>query len=230
MSTSIHRGMTDPYALLYGVDSSPVETALMRDGVANNLLHAADSFAQVRVNYAAIAASLAGGVRRGAETIDSAPTAGEWYELGGQPFDSWPLTMHADGRPYLLRIRLGAAANATNGTVTITWRVFLAPVGRQVEELHRFADHVWEASSAASTTALWISGATQGSAGHATVLELDAPTASRWVQRVSTYDAVAGASPTTIEQLLVGLYVYAKTDNASVLPRLHNLYAAEFVG
>lgn len=229
MSTSIHRGMTDPYELLYGVDSSPVETALMRDGVANNLLHAADSFAQVRVNLAGIAVGLTGSGRLGSETIDGA-VAGEWYPLGGQPMDSWPLTMHADGRPYLLRIRLGAAASTTNGAVTITWRVFLAPVGRQVEELHRFADHIWEASNAASTTAMWLSGATQGSAGHATVLELDAPTASRWVQRVSTYDAVAGASPTTIEQLLVGLYVYAKTDNASVLPRLHNIYAAEFVG
>jgi len=230
MSTSIHSGLVDFGATLYGAANDPIDTVIMRDGVANGLLHAADSFAQVRVNYMAVKSTLANG-QDAYETIESSPTAGTWYLCGGSPFGSWPLTLNETGTPYKLRIRVGVAASTSNAD-TLTLRVVLAPDGLGGRERDRSVDHVWETSwtaSTTSTTPTWASGTSQGTAASATLLTVSQPQASSWRRNVSAFDAVSSASPMSVDQCLVAAYVYAKT-TGTALPRLHALHIAEYVG
>lgn len=230
MSTSIHDGIVEFSAGLYGAADDPADTVLMRDGVANGLLHAADSYGQVRVSYCPIISTFAGTSRESFATIEASPDADTWYEVGAQPFDQWPITCHADGTPYKLRIRIGTAGSQTKAGVDLTYRVVLAPPGRAREELGRSVDHVYEAVVEASTTIAYATGSSQGSESHATLIELDAATARRWLTRTSIYDAISSGSPTSVEQVLVGAYVFAKCEDGDTLPRVHALHLTEYVG
>lgn len=230
MSTSYFDGIVDFGTALYGAGTDPMDTVIMRDGVANGLLHAADSMGQVRVCYHPIAVASAKPVHDSYETIDGSPVAGQWYALGAQPFGAWPLTLRADGTPYKLRIRVGISASVNNQN-TITLRFVLAPLGRQYEERDRAADHVYQVSATASavTSATWTAGTSQGSAASATLLTLDADTARSWIGFASTFDGVSGAAPVQVEQCLVALYAFGRTSGTS-LPRLHGLHLSEYIG
>lgn len=205
--------------------------AITRDGVANGLLHAADSYAQVRVNHLPVAAAVANG-QATFGTIVATPEPGQWYVVSGSPFGPWPLTLHSDGRPYLLRIRLAVGASSTDLGITHTYRVVLAPddYNTAVAERDTFENHVWEAEVSASSTVSWVTGSTQGGPPSSTVLTLEASTAARWTRSVSTYDAVSAGTPVAVEQCLVSLWIFAATTSAQSLPRVYGMHAAEYVG
>jgi len=231
MSTSIHDGLVRFAGSLSGAAFDPVDTAIMRDGVANGLLHAADSYGQVRVNYHPIGAAFAGNDLDAFETIETDPVEDQWYAVGGAPFGSWPLTMHAaSATPYVLRVRLGVAASSTDGAVTHTYRVVIAPDGAALEELPLSVDHVFEVSGGASSTIAWASGTSQGSIGSATLLTVTPAQADAWTRLVAAYDAVSSGSPTAIDQVLVNAWVFAKTTTSGVLPRVHALHLTEYCG
>lgn len=231
MSTSIQDGLVVFAGSLYGAAADPVGSRTMRDGIANNLLHCADSFAQVRVNYCPIGAAFDGNDLDSFETIEDDPVAGTWYAVGGGPFGGWPLTMHADGAvPYVLRVRLGVSASDTDAGVTLTWRVVIAPDGDGLEELPNDADHVFEVSGAASTTVAWATGTSQGALTHATLLTVSPELATAWTRSVGVYDAVSSAEPSAVDQVLVNAWVYARTEDASFLPRVNALHITEYVG
>lgn len=233
MSTSVYEGILDFDAALYGTDDDFEETVLVGDGLANGLLHCADEIAQVRVNYMAPAAAIAQDQDE-FETIETSPTASQWYRVGGSPFGPWPLTLRADGTPYKLRIRLGVAASASNAT-TLTVRVVVCPLDEvtAVEERDRDTDRVYEVAWTASdtgTSPTWLVGESQGDAASETVITVDRESAFAWTQRVPTYDAVSAASPTTVQQVLVAAHVWAKTSSTGTLPRLQALHLAEYIG
>lgn len=231
MSTSIHKGLVTLPTSIYGAANDPLDAVTVRDGIANGLLHCADSIGQVRVNYFPIAAGVANG-QDSYETIESSPTEGVWYLVGGSPFGEWPLTLRWDGKPYMLRVRAGVAASAS-GSSTLTMRVVIAPNGSGPRERERPVDHVWETSWTASstgTTPTWATGATLGDEEYATLLAVSAAQADAWRRAVSTYDAVSAASPVAVDQCLVSAWVYAKTSSAQALPRLHALHIQEYIG
>ena len=233
MPTSIHSGLVPFPAAAYGAAADPVSAAVVRDGIANGLLHAADSHGQVRVNYMPIAAARANGQDAFA-TIPAPPTPGQWYQVGAGPFGPWPLTLRADGTPYRLRLRVGVAASMT-GDVELEIRVVIAPAdsrGTARALVDAPVDYVWGTTWKADdtgTTPTWATGATRAE-GFPTMLVLDAATAAAWTVNTSTYDAVSSASPVQVQQVLVAAHVFAKTADAERLPRLHALHIAEYVG
>lgn len=230
MSTSIHGGLVELAGSLYGAATHPADTAQLRDGLANGLLHIADEFGQVRVNYCPIAPTFATNDLDAFETVDATPIADRWYQVGA-PFGVWPLTCASEGTPYRLRVRLAVASTALDAAETHDYRVVLAPDGRGREEMLLSEDHVFAVTtSPQGTTGSWASGTSQGDLGHATLLTLDAPRARGWVSRVSVYDAVSSGSPRSIDQLLVAAYVFARTSDPTNLPRVHRLFLAEYVG
>lgn len=232
MSTSIHNGLAPFAASLYGGSDDPVDTTIARDGIANGLLHAADSYGQVRVNYMApvdVAGVEAGSVAL-FETINGG-TVSAWYRVGGSPFGEWPITLHADGTPYRCRVRIGGASSAVVGTGQVQFRVVLAPSDFAARiEAARSVDYVFETTATTSGTVAWLAGATKGSGAYQTMLELDAATAARWTRNVSIYDAVSSASPRSIQQCLVSAHVFASTTGVEDEPHLHALHIAEYVG
>lgn len=218
MSTSIHEGIVSLGASLYGTDDDPVDALIWRDGLANGLLHAADSYAQVRVNLAYPTGTYLSG--------KAAPTAGQWHRIGGS-FGKWPLTIHANGTPYELRVRVGVSAS-TGGTAQ-TIRVVIAPDDEATTELGREADHVYELTTS-SGSAAWVAGTSQGSVGSATRMIVSPADAARWTRDVNAFDAVASATPRATRQSLVSAHVFFRSASGSVTTRLHNLYIAEYVG
>ncbi len=226
MSTSILDGLVPFDSTLYGTDDDPVDATIWRDGIANGALHAADSHAQVRVNLAFPDASAFS--TGGLEYIEGpvSPVADEWFQIGA-PFGPWPLTRHADGAPYVLRIRL--AISASSGGVAQVVRVVIAPDDSAVAERDRNSDNVYETGTSSATPA-WVTGNTTGALGASTYMVVSAADASRWTRSRSVFDAVNGASPSAIDQCLVSAHVFARTANGTVTTRLHNLLIAEYVG
>lgn len=233
MSTSIHSGLVSFGTTLHGTDDDPVDATVTRDGVANGLLHAADSYAQVRVNVAfPDTSTFSAGAAEFGHVIDTTPVVDQWYALGGGPFGEWPLTIHANGSPYKLRIRIGLSASS-GGVSTQTIRVVVCPSSIAITERDVSADHVYAlsfASATVSTTPTWIAGTSQGAVASATMLTISADDAAAWTRTVNMYDAVSSASPGTVQQCLVAAHVFAKSSSASIYARLHSLHIAEYVG
>lgn len=233
MSTSIHSGLVQFGTTLHGTDDDPVDSVVARDGVANGLLHSADSYAQVRVNvvfpdtstFSAAAAEFG-------HVVDTSPVVDQWYPLGGGPFGEWPLTIHANGSPYKLRIRVGLSANSSSIS-TQTVRVVVCPTSIAVAERDRAADHVYEltfGSGVVGTTPTWVAGQSRGTVASATMLTISAENAAAWVRSVNVYDAVSAATPRSVQQCMVSAHVFTKSPSTTIYARLHALHIAEYVG
>lgn len=224
MSTSVSTSILQISAGLYGTGDDPVDSLLMRRGVANNLMHACDSMAQVRVN--AWPTKVFGGNLDAYWTIDGPDFTAQWYPLGGMPFGPWPLTLRADGTPYRLIVQL---AGATAAAGTVTFRVVIAPdYVSAVEGLTEDTDRVWEGSTT-STSAADVSGVSQGANSGLDYLDVSRTLAASWIRSHIAYDAVGGSSPVNVQQCLVSAWVFAKTTHTSAVPRLYGLRVAEYL-
>lgn len=224
-------GIVQFAASLYGTDDDPMDTVIMRDGIHHGTHHAADSMAQVRVNYMAIGNAVAEGQDE-FETVETPANTTDWLLVGAGPFGEWPLTVRADGTGYKLRIRIaGSVSDATGGPVA-TLRVVVRPsLPLRDAEIEDAVDSTFEATFT-TTTATWeTSGASQGSAASATLLTITADQVREWIRDVAVFDAVSSpAAGHSIQQCLVAAHVYAKTTNTARLPRLNALHIEEFVG
>lgn len=231
MATSILTGggLVEFAASLYGTDDDPMDAVMMRDGVMHGLLHAADSMAQVRVNYLPIASAAAEG-QDSFETTEPPANTTDYLLLGGSPFGPWPLTVRANGQPYKLRVRIAGAVSATPATAT--FRVILAAAGARLSEtdILEALDSTFEAE-ATSTTAAWLSGSSQGSLANSTLITVSTDQVRSWTRNVPIFNAVSSPSAgQTIRQVGVKVYVFAKTTNTSRLAQLHALHIQEYIG
>ncbi len=220
MSSSLHEGIVEFADSLYGTSGTPLDTTIMRDGPFNGLLHGADSYSQVRVNWMARSSD---GI-----TIDTGNDidAGDQYRIGG-PFGEWPLTIRDDGRPYILRVRIAGALDGTPATGS--FRVVIAPDSEAWVERDADDDTSGDASTT-STTVSWLTFQSNGTNGAATYLEISAEKARSWLRRVSCFNAAAGGSPREIEQVLVSAHVFGSTTDITNLPVLYGLHIAEHYG
>jgi hypothetical protein len=224
MSTSIFGYPVPIGTTVYGDAVDTTSTAVLRDGIANGLLHYADSYAQVRVCAAFPGAAVTFNGQTQA-TIESAPTANQWYLLQGGILGAWPLTQHLSGKAYELRIRL--RGKTTNASGSCSFRLVLCPLGRVFEYIDQDVDFVWTASGITSTSAAWLTGQTTDNA-LANRLVVDSATALSWVRTVSAPEDAT--TPRSIQQCLVALHVLGRTTNAAGLPQVFGAYAAEYVG
>lgn len=178
--------------------------------VISDAAHAADCYAQERVQFAATGTS-------DYLVPDKDWDANVWYPL----FRSqWQATLRSDGTPYPLRTRIGGARSAGAGTVTFAL-VVTAIVRDPVEEILATGTHVVTATTASATHA-WLT----GSAILLTVLE---PHASDAIQAIEVRDAVGGTNIAT-EWCWLRCELWAKSTVTSSTPQLSGLHVAEYIG
>jgi hypothetical protein len=210
-------------------ENAALDAGFTRDFVLNNLCHAADEFAQVRVAWGATSSAFDD--TRVGITGFASPVTGTigdtWYPL--YSFGPWPIPLRVDGTPYRMRILLAAAAPNVNSVIAL--RAVLCPAAQAPTLVYGSTDNVWESATFTTTTGAFLTGASQGSNAWATQVSLTASQAAPWVVPVSTISGLGG-DPMGASQCLVGLHVYYSTfttvDGAS--PILIGAYAAEFVG
>ena len=226
MSTSPHEGRLLGAYPIEGQDgdtSTALGASLARDYLLNNLCHYADEYAQVRVAWTSTASAYSGGQGYLAPGTTNA-TFVKLYES-----HAWPIAMRADGSSYRLRIRTAFARSAGAGTITLRVVLGAAVTGGDGSDLRRTDDGVYTAT-VASSSAAWVAGTT-GATAYTTFLYLTPAVLARYVPIVptSTLDDLGGA-PASVNQPLVRLRIYAKTSDVASQPRLHGLYAAEWIG
>lgn len=224
---------------LYGTDDDPVDTAIMRDGVANGLLTMADSFAQVRVNFMSLDAGVATD-QNTHEGIESTHDADQYYRVSGSPFGQWPITMQADGTPYYLRYRIAGSVDSVTGSPTATFAIVIAPsndIASAEARINIGVDSVALATFTTTTPTWDTVPTTRGSDLSKSRLRVTYEEASSWTRSVAVnaYSTTSGAiysagAPGAIDQVLVSAHVFAKIDVAARQPQLNALHIAEFVG
>lgn len=224
MSTSTFGYLVRAEAALYQDELVPVDTTLVRDVVVNNLNHAADEYAQVRVAYSAAATSFSGG--QGYVTPRTTLRSADEFNRVAT-FGPFPLSVSENGSSYKLRIRLaGASSDNTN---TATFRVVLSPTNRAYgAAVSDLGPRVWEASTTSSTSA-YLTGANVDDSDPTLIYLSNALVGECTRNDIATLDDLAG-DPATVSQCLVYLSVFAKVSNTATTPRLTALYAAEYVG
>ena len=210
-------------------ENAALDAGFTRDFVLNNLCHAADEFAQVRVAWGATLAAFDD--TQVGITGFASPTSGTigdtWYPL--YSFGPWPIPLRVDGTPYRMRILLVAAAPNANSAFAL--RAVLCPAAQAPTIVTGSTDNVWESVTFTTTSGAILTGASQGPNAWATQVSMTAEQAARDIVPVSTISGLGGG-PLGASQCLVGLHVYYSTfttvDGAS--PILLGAYAAEFVG
>lgn len=224
MSTSTYGYLVRADTTIYQDESVPVDTTIARDVVLNNLCHAADQFAQVRVAFSAAGTSLSGG-QGYVNPRTTYRVAGEFYRVGS--FGPFPLAVRESGPSYKMRIRL--AGLSSDNTNTATFRVSLSPTDRPYgATVLDDGPHVWEAATASSTSA-WLTGANLGDSD-ATQIYLNETLVGQCTRLTTPTYTTTGGNPVTVTQCLVYLNVFAKVSNTATTPRMTALYAAEYVG
>lgn len=228
MSTSIFRYPVLAGTAVYGDAADPVDATVMRDAVANSLLHYADSFAQVRVAAAFPGSAVTyNGAAQGG--VEASPTADQFYLLSGGVLGPWPITLHADGTPYQLRIRV--RGRTTNAAGSCTFRLVLCPLGRAFEYIDSAAvDFVWTSDAVTATSPAWLTGTTPlHSLANRLSIDSEVALSSGWLARgISSPNSAT--EPRSIQQCLVALHVFAKTTNNTGVPQLYGLIGQEYVG
>lgn len=230
MSTSIHSGLVTFTTSVYGSAADPVDNAFTRDGLANGLLHIADSLGQVRVNWQA---TTYGGKAAFSTTYDTTNPRLSYEELIlAGPFGPWPITLKSDGTPYRLRIRLAGSISGSAGFAQVRFRVVLAPAELAASQRTSSLDSVWVSFTSTSTTAAWLSGDTNGALSDSTIVHITADQAAEWTRLTSIYDGTSSSSPKSIDQCLMTATVFGEnaTGGSGFYGRLHALHIQEYVG
>lgn len=221
--TSTHGARVRMATASYAAATYPIGPAVTRDVVANNLDHYADSIGQVRWCFSAGVSTFA------AKTYLTPRTSGvvvnTWYQITTtQPF---PLPLRASGDGYRLVVRI---AGASSGGHAVKFAAALAPVGTALAVVAGSdTDASFETATTTSSTAAWLTGASQGSGAYTTMVALDAATAASYMRNVDTPVDLSGVD-SAVSQCLVSLTIFGSTANTGSVPRLSAGVAWEWVG
>lgn len=227
----------------YGAADDPVDTAIMRAGVGNGLLHYADGAGQMRISACYQSGLLTGG-GGSSGTVESTPNANQWYLLEGGILGPWPLTCYGDatgpsdfkGYPYRCRVYL--RGKTTNASGSCVFALVLCPLGRSLEYLPapsgapsppiNFRDHVWISSAVTSTSFAWLTGASRGPLDFANAIQVRPELAQDWTTTENANET--SSTLRTVDQVLVALHVYARTSNNAGVPTVSAVSLEEFGG
>lgn len=204
------------------VSQDPVGACISRDFVLNNLLHFADEFAQVRVAWSATAS----GYRNGSGYLTgntSLISADVWHPIVS--FGPFPIALRQDGRSYRMRVRV---AGASSGGHAVKFRMVLAPFDAAPGVVSLNEDFIFETATTTSGTGAWLTGTSMLSSW-TTQVQISASSAAEWMATSRTISDISG-NDTGVSQCLVNCNIFGSTANTGSTPRLHGLYAAEWVG
>ncbi len=226
MSTSEYeyRVLTDTNE--YG-DSPQALDAFTSRIVMSNLNHLADEFAQVRCALSGTVAALSG--KAGYLTSRTPTAINTPYAVVSTSF---PMLVRGSGASYKLRVRIGGASSNVAAAAIFTAVLSLgrdapAAVGDASEA--PYTDAVYITDATASTAAAWLTGASQGPGGYATLMEMNAAEVEACALDFPTTDAPGGGA-VTVRVAWVTLTIFASTSNVTYVPKLFAVYAAEVIG
>ena len=213
--SSVWQGRIRNDPATFNVATAPVDALLTMDIGANNLDHYADSFGQTRINISAAAMT----------PKKTGVVANTYYQIvASEPF---PIPMLPDGTAYKLRLRLGGFSTAGHA---VKFAAVLAPVLEASTVLASLStDSVYVTATTTSATAVYVTGASEGTAAYTTMVELSPDEVARYRVLTSTPVDLAGAA-SAVEQVLVSLVIFGSTANVASEPTLVNAYAIEWVG
>jgi hypothetical protein len=218
---------TSPYGYRVRVGSqfgtagtSPISAVYARRVLLNNLCHYADVFGQVRIAWSASPRVGKGYLQPTTPTTVNVP----YYIAASAPF---PIAVRRNGQSYKLRVRI--AGVSSDNTNAVRFRAVLAPVSSAGSLALNSEDYVFLTATTTSSTPGWLTGASQGSEAFTTMVALSAEQCASMQQTTGTLSDIAG-TPVGVSQVLVSLQVYGQTANVAAVPRLHGVYAAEWVG
>lgn len=208
MSTSIFEGYIRGDLSNQIASQEPVDTAVVRDQIVNNLLHLADESSQVLVAYYVATAD---------EQNETLAAANTWYPL--MRWGPFPCRTKGTGDLYPLRVRVGGYSSAGH---SVTFGLVWAPSKYSAEaELAHAGTNVFTLSTT-DTTENWL-GPSAGTA----CLTMPEDRAYDCIRSINTIDAVSGKS-VSIDVAFTYVDLWVKTANVSSQPVLTGLYAAEY--
>lgn len=192
-------------------DGYPLDAALYKDVVRNNLNHVADELGQQLVNFVC---------RSSSELTTGTPAAiNTWYPI--VTCGPFMLTCRSNGVPYPIVVRLAGFASTANN---ITLRVVVAPRGQSAAQVQAAVapSNIIEATTS-STSAAWLSPSPY-------IATVSAELANEMVESIAVCDAVSGASPRHRTAVRAEISVWGSTANVSAVPTLSGLSAREYIG
>lgn len=198
-----------------------VTPVLARDVAANNVNHRSDVSGQCRASFAPCALTGPGYLE-----AQSALT-NQWFPLWRVAPFSVPLM--PDATPYRLRVAL--AGSNGGGSTKARFAVVVGRVGSTRSLIGSgtsvvASDQVWRSAETTSSTAAYLSGASQGDEAYDRTVAMSARVASRAVETFTTLDGVAGSAVLGLA-CMVELVVYAWHESAGSPARLHAFSAYE---
>lgn len=209
----------------------PLDAATVRDGVVNNAAHLVQSSTQQRVNWVSLYGTTAQGTPGGPLTPgqDFSAFVPFTQMIPMACFGPFPITMGADGIPAKLVVRL---AGAVDGGATATFRVRLSPYvalgrasswwsgpdGAPAED----DPNTLEMTTAAAAAA-WLT-------SNPTFVQYRDPAGIARSQEFINMPRSLGGDPSTARVALFTLDVWGATTVNANQPRLHGLYAREYLG
>lgn len=214
--TSEYGGIVLHDVTMFG-DGHPLDCALYKDAVVNNLNHHADEYGQQLVNAH---------LRTSNELSTDTPTVIEtWYPI--TTFGPFLVTCQADGTPYPLFVRIGGfAAGAAN---QVRFRVVVIPAAYS-GLLLSYLD-VWDATPRANVIEASTSSMTTAVlTPSADLIEVSATIAEAARVAVPTSDDAAYAIPKTQTGHEMIVHVWGGTTNVASTPTLSLLELREYVG
>jgi hypothetical protein len=221
MSTAeyAYRVLVDANFVAY--DNQPLDAFTTRL-VLSNLNHLSDMNAQVCATLSTSVAGLSG--KLGYLTPGTPAAVDTPYAIVSATF---PICIRERGQSYRMRIRIGGAT--ANATATATFRAVLSSASTAPAAVSDASDAVFLTAGTTSTTAAWLTGASQGSGAYTTMIEMNPTQVAGAIVSRPTTDLLAGV-PTSVDIALVTLSVFGLTTNVTHSPRLSGLYAAEVIG
>lgn len=193
--------------------NDPLHTDLVRDGIADTLLHLDDEDAQCRVSWVTESTAKF-------RTTGTPAVADTWYPIC--PFGPFPVALRGDGTPFALVVRIAGSSDAQ--TFAVKFRAVLstlrdAPSGALIGGAHTLTT----ATTVTNMTAAWLAPASTN------LVAFSAEQALSAMSRYATLTALAGISA-SVEIPAVYLHIYGSTANTASTPQLCGVYAREYVG
>lgn len=233
MSTSPNQQIVRYAAADFDADE-PMDTVLVRDGLFGSALHKADEAGQVVLSWMATApglGSVAG--RTGPLEIPYADSflermpASSWMDFPIR--GSWNPKLHADRRPYRLRVRLYVARDARSIAVPVHFAVTIGPHGLTPNDV-----------DVGATVSLKVEGVTSSTPVlgtlHTGLTYVDVPpyiVEQARLRRSPTPTLTdLGGAPTTVQTAPLEVMVCGRYEGGPDLsrPLLYGVHVAEYVG
>lgn len=213
MSSSTYQGVTRIYVPDIGIDD-PLHTDMIREGLADTLLHLDDQDGQCRCAWVAESTAKF-------RTTGTPAAVNTYYPI--TIFGPWSISLKANGTPFTMVVRIAGSSDAQ--TFAVKFRAVLSTLRDAPAALAiGGADTLTTATTTANMTAGWLADA--AATNLVTLTDVQARNAT---QSVATLDALAG-DPATVSMCLVYLHLYGSTANTASTPQLCGVYAREYVG